>query len=127
MSHDPLAAMLNDLTNCKKAGKSETIAIPVSKLMIEVLKILKKHGYINDFKIEEGKFKKAIIKIGKIHKCHAIKPRFYVNMKNIDRYVKRYLPARDIGIVIISTNKGLKTHEEAIREGVGGCLIAYCY
>jgi small subunit ribosomal protein S8 len=37
------------------------------------------------------------------------------------------LPSRDIGILVISTSKGLKTHTECIKEGIGGVLIAYVY
>lgn len=127
MIRDWLAAMLNDITNCKRAGRSSTQTVYFSKLMLELLKLMKKNGYIEDFTIEEDKFKKVIIKIGNLHKCQAIKPRFFVNMKNIDRYIKRYLPARDVGILIVSTSKGLMSHKDAIEKNIGGCLIAYCY
>ncbi|UZE93644.1 MAG: 30S ribosomal protein S8 [Candidatus Pacearchaeota archaeon] len=124
---DWLSAMLNDLMNCKKAGKKETIAMPVSNLMLGVLKILKDEGYIEDFNIVEDKFKHVLIKIKKINKCGAIKPRFFVKKKEFDKYIKRYLPARGFGILIVSTNKGLITHREAIEKNIGGSLIAYCY
>ena len=124
---DHLSAMLNDLMNCKKARKRETFVIPASKYIIEVLKIMKKHGYIEDFKIEEEKFKKIIITISKINKCGAIKPRFYVKKDELSRYIQRFLPARDFGILIISTNKGMMTHKEAIEKNLGGSLIAYCF
>lgn len=127
MTRDWLASMLNDLINCKKAGKRQTIAMPVSKLMLGVLKIMKEYGHIEDFKLEEDKFKKVIITIGKLNNCKAVKPRFFVNSKNIDIYVRRFLPARDIGILIISTNKGLMSHRDAIDKKIGGSLIAFCY
>jgi len=53
---DWLSAMLNDLMNCKKAGKKETAFMPISNLIMEVLKILKNEGYIENFKIEEDRF-----------------------------------------------------------------------
>lgn len=124
---DWLSSMLNDLVNCRKAGKKETIMIPVSKLILEVLRIMKENGYIEDYKVEEDKFKKLIIKIGKINKCGSIKPRFYVKKNEFEKYVKRYLPARNVGILIVSTNKGIMTHREAIEKGIGGSLLAYCY
>lgn len=127
MTRDWLAAMLNDLVNCKKAGKRQTVAMPISKLMLGVLELMKAHGYVEDFKIEEGKFKKVVIIIGKLNNCKAIKPRSFVNTKNIDLYIKRFLPARDIGILIVSTNKGLISHREAIEKKIGGSLIAFCY
>ncbi|MCX8194183.1 MAG: 30S ribosomal protein S8 [Candidatus Pacearchaeota archaeon] len=124
---DWLSSMLNDLVNCKKAGKKETAAVPVSKLMLDVLKIMKENGYIQDYRVEEEKFKKVIIKIGKLNKCKAIKPRFFVQKDEFEKYIKRFLPARNLGILIVSTNKGLMTHKEAIEKGIGGSLIAYCY
>lgn len=124
---DHLSAMMNDLMNCKKANKQETVIIPATKLILEVLKIMKKNGYVEDFKIEEDKFKKAVIKIGKINECKSIKPRFYVKKKGIYKYISRYLPSRSIGILIISTNKGLMTQDEVIAGNAGGSLIAYCY
>ena len=124
---DHLSAMMNDLMNCKKTNKNETVVIPVTKSLIEVLKIMKKHGYVEDFTIIEEKFKKIIIKIGKINKCNSIKPRFYVKRKEIQKYVERYLPSRNIGILIISTNHGLLTQHEALAKNIGGSLIAYCY
>ena len=124
---DWLSSMLNDIINCKKAGKKETVMIPSSKLILAVLKIMKDKEYIEDFTVEEDKFKKIIIKIGKINKCGAIKPRFFVKKDQFEKYIKRYLPARHMGILIVSTNKGIMTHQEAIENGLGGSLLAYCY
>ncbi len=124
---DHLSAMMNDLLNCKKASKRETIVIPATNLILDVLKIMKKEGYIQNFKVEEDKFKKVTIQIGKINKCGSIKPRFYVQKKEIRKYVKRYLPARNFGIIILSTDKGIMTHNEAIEKNLGGTLIAYIF
>lgn len=124
---DHLSAMLNDIMNCKNRRKTETVAIPASKLMIEVLKIMKKNNYLHDFKIEKNKFTKVIIHIGKINKCGSIRPRFFVKKDEFDKYIMKYLPARDFGILIVSTSKGLMTHTDAIKKGLGGSLIAYCF
>jgi len=45
----------------------------------------------------------------------------------IEKYRRRYLPARNMGTIVISTSKGLMTHEEAVQEGFGGSLIAFFY
>ncbi len=124
---DHLSAMMNDLLNCKKANKKETIVIPATNLILEVLKIMKKEGYIKNFKVEEDKFKKIVIQIGKINKCGSIKPRFYVKKDELDKYIKRYLPARGFGILLVSTDKGLMTHNDAITKNLGGTLIAYIF
>lgn len=128
MIRDWLAALLNDITNCKKAKKNETAIVCDSKLLLKVLEIMKENGYIEDIQIEEGKFKKIKIKISnKLNKCGAIKPRFPVKKNEFEKYIRRYLPARDVGILIVSTSKGVMTHKEAIEKGLGGCLLAYCF
>jgi small subunit ribosomal protein S8 len=42
-------------------------------------------------------------------------------------YFRRYLPARGIGTLIISTSKGLVTHQTALDKGIGGSIVAYFY
>jgi small subunit ribosomal protein S8 len=126
MSQDVVADALNMMKNAKKAGK-ETIEIKkISNLLIEILKIMKQKNAIKKYKIDP-KEKSVEITLGDISECNAIKPRFTVGKEDIDKYVRRYLPARGIGEMIVSTNKGLMTHEEAVEEGIGGSLIAYFY
>lgn len=126
MSQDIVADALNMIRNAVKA-KKETLEINrISGLLIEILKIMKQKGAIKRYKIDSNK-KTAEIDIGKIFECRAIKPRFTVKKDQIEKYRRRFLPARDIGTIIISTNKGLITHEEAIEQGMGGSLIAYFY
>ena len=124
---DNVAYLLNDIINCKKVNKDVTVAMPVSKLMLEVLRIMKNQGYVKDYKVEQEKFKKVIIEIGKVNECKAIKPRFYVKKDSYDKYVQRFLPARGFGILIVSTNQGLMTHQDAMEKGLGGSLVAYCF
>ncbi|HKZ33996.1 MAG TPA: 30S ribosomal protein S8 [Candidatus Nanoarchaeia archaeon] len=126
MSQDIVADALNMVRNAVKAGK-ETLEINrISSLLIEILKIMKQKGAIKRYKIDSKK-KAVEIDMGKIFECRAIKPRFTVKKDQIEKYRRRFLPARDIGTIIISTNKGLITHEEAMEKGTGGSLIAYFY
>ena len=126
MSHDIVADALNMIRNAKKA-KKETIKIDrISNLLIEILKIMKQKGAIQRYKIEK-ETKSVQLTIGDLFDCKAIKPRFTIKKEDIEKYKRRYLPSRNIGVLIISTNKGLMTHEEAEEEKIGGCLIAYFY
>jgi small subunit ribosomal protein S8 len=126
MSQDTVSDALNMMKNAKKAGK-ETIQIKrISNLLIEVLKIMKQKNAIKKYKIDP-KDKSVEITLGDVSECRAIKPRFTVGKDEIEKYMRRYLPARGIGEMIVSTNKGLMTHEEALEEGIGGSLIAYFY
>jgi small subunit ribosomal protein S8 len=124
MSQDIVADALNMLTNAKKA-KKETVKISkISNLLIEILKIMKQKEAIKKYKVN-SKEKSGEITLGDLSNCKAIKPRFSVNKNQIDKYVRRYLPARNLGTMIVSTNQGLMTHEEAQEKELGGSLIAY--
>jgi len=67
------------------------------------------------------------ITLKEVTECKAIKPRFTVSKKTLDKYVRRFLPSRNFGFVIVSTSKGLMTHHEAQENKIGGSLIAYFY
>lgn len=126
MSQDIVADALNMMRNAKKARKEIVKVNRTSKLLIEILKIMKQHGAVKKYKIDlKNKF--VEITLGDFMECKAIKPRFTVKKDQIEKYKRRYLPARNIGAIIISTNKGLMTHEEVFEEGMGGSLIAYFY
>ena len=126
MSHDIVADALNMIRNANRARKSSVEIKRISNLLVETLKIMKQKGAIKKYKID-GKEKSIEVSIGDLTECRAIKPRFSVDKSQIEKYKRRYLPARNIGTIIISTSKGLKTHEEAEEEGIGGSLIAFFY
>ena len=46
---------------------------------------------------------------------------------DFEKFERRYLPAKDMGILIVSTPAGIMTHVEAKKKGLGGRLLAYCY
>ena len=91
--------------------------------------MLKEHGYIGDFKVSKDRKggQMEINLLGNIYKCGAIKPRFSVSYKELEKYEKRFLPAKDFGIIILTTTKGLLTHIQAKEQKIGGKLVAYCY
>lgn len=120
---DVIANALNCIMNAKRA-KKEICIVPSSKLLLGVLGIMKKKGYISSFK-EDGR--QVEIAITNLNSCKAIKPRSFVKKGEFDKYVRRFLPARDFGMLIVTTSKGLMTHEEAIEKNIGGSLVAFCY
>ncbi|HJX49966.1 MAG TPA: 30S ribosomal protein S8 [Candidatus Nanoarchaeia archaeon] len=126
MSQDIVSDALNVMYNAKRARKESVYIKRISNLLVEILKIMKQEGAVKKYKIN-SKEKSIEITLGEFSKCRAVKPRFTVDATQIEKYRRRYLPARDIGIIIISTNKGLMTHIEAKEENTGGCLIAYFY
>ncbi len=124
MSHDIVADALNKIMNAKRSGKSSVEVTFRSKLLISVLALAKLKGYIKDYKIN-GKVLK--IEMGKLNECNAIKPRFTVRVEEVGKYERRYLPAKDFGILIISTSQGLMTNQTIKEKNLGGSLIAYMY
>ena len=126
MSHDIISDALNMIRNAKNARKEIVNVKIISNPLVEVLKIMKQKGAIKKYKID-SKEKTMEITLGDVADCKAIKPRFSVKVSQIEKYKRRYLPARGVGTIIISTNKGLITHEEAEETKTGGSLIAYFY
>ena len=128
--NDPLANVLSHMYNYEKLGKKEMVTDNNSKVIKEVLRLMQEEGFIGSYEeIEQGKGGKAlkIHLIGSLNKCGTIKPRFRVKLSDYEKYEKRYLPAMDFGVLIVSTSKGIKTNTQAKKENLGGTLISYAY
>ena len=86
---------------------------------------MKNLGHINyEINKETGN---VDVKILKLNKCRSVKPRYYVKINEIEKYLRRFLPSRNFGVLVISTNKGLISHVDAINQKIGGSIIAYFY
>lgn len=126
--NDTLADAISKINNATKAGHKEVI-IKQNKLIIALLEVLKKKNYVGTFEIVKDN-KQGLIKInliGMINKCKVIKPRYQIKIADIERFEKKFLPGKDFGILLISTNEGILTQFEAKEKNVGGALVAYCY
>lgn len=124
MSQDIVADALNKMLNAKRARKNEVVIKSSSKLLTSILAIAKLKKYVLDYK-QNGN--SITIELGNIRGCRAIKPRFIVKSSEIEKKSRLYLPAKNVGVLIVSTSKGLMTHQTAIEKNIGGCLIAYIY
>ena len=124
MSQDIIADALNKMINAARAGKTALSVSRYSKLLLSILAIAKLKDYVKNYRVENNILN---IEIGKLNSCKAIKPRFVIGADEIEKYVKRYLPAKDIGIIVISTSQGLMTHNTAQEKNIGGSLLAYFY
>lgn len=126
---NPLANTLSTIYNNEVRGKKECITYPASKFVANVLRVMQREGYIGAFElIDDGRGGKFRIQLlGRINKCGVVVPRVSVKVKEIEKWESKFLPSRDIGILIISTPKGIMTHREAKMKGIGGVLIAYVY
>ena len=129
---DPLANALTTIYNNELRGNKEAIIMPASKLIANALRVMQREGYVGEFEyIDDGRWGKIRVKLlGRINKCGAIKPRVPVKYRDLlvlPEQLRRFLPSKDVGILIISTPQGLMTHKEAIEKRVGGIAIAYVY
>jgi len=129
MLNDPLANALSLMKNAELKGKGTCVIQPSSKLIGGVLTLLKEKGYVGEFEyIDDGKAGMLQVKLqGNINNCGVIKPRYPIKRDELEKWESRYLPARDFGLLILTTTKGIISHNEAKKNGIGGKLLAYVY
>ncbi|HLN46217.1 MAG TPA: 30S ribosomal protein S8 [Candidatus Sulfotelmatobacter sp.] len=126
---DTLTNGLVTVINNEMRNKRECVISPASKLLGRVLRIMQLNGYIGEFEFiddgRSGKFKVQLL--GRINKCGAVKPRFSVKVDEFQDWEKKFLPSRDVGLMVVSTSKGVIAHREAAEKNLGGRLLAFIY
>ncbi|RLI82769.1 30S ribosomal protein S8 [Archaeoglobales archaeon] len=126
---DTLANTMIAIKNAEFAGYPVCEVKPASKLVGNVLKVLKDYGYIKEFEYIDdnkgGKFRISLLR--KINDCGAIRPRMSVKKTEYEKFESRFLPGKDFGILVVSTVKGVMSQKEAMEKGLGGILLAYVY
>jgi len=126
---DTLANGLTTILNNELRNKRECVIGPSSKLLGRVLRVMQLNGYVGEFEFiddgRSGKFKVQLL--GRVNKCGAIKPRYSVGWGEFEPWEKRFLPSRDVGLLVISTSKGVISHREAKDKKIGGRLLAFIY
>jgi len=127
--NDPLSNVLSLINTNERVGRKEFLTKSNSKVIKKVLSIMQEHKYLGE--LEELKDSKGdLLKInllGSINKAGVIKPRFSVKKETYEKFEKRFLPAKDFGILIVSTPQGMMAHTESKKKALGGKLICYCY
>ncbi len=129
MQFDPLSDAFVRIYNAEQAGHYEVSIAPASNLLESMLAIMQSSGYVGEFeRIADGRGDTFRVElVGAINRCGVIKPRHSVKRADFDKWESRYLPARDFGLLIVSTNQGVMNHHEAKKERVGGRLLAYIF
>ncbi len=128
---DPIADMLTRIRNANQ-NRSKEVIIPSSKMKLEIAKILKEEGFIEEFNVNNESVQTTLtltLKYGQN------KERVITGLKRISKPGLRvYAKAEDIprvlnglGIAIISTPKGIMTDKLARKNNVGGEVIAYIW
>lgn len=124
-----IADAMSTLKNASDGGKSTCILEPASKLIGAMLRIMQDAGYIGSFEYVDdrrgGQFHVHLS--GGINKCGAITPRYSVGLEELEYWETRYLPAKNFGLLILTTSQGVVTHEQARQAGIGGELLGFVY
>ena len=133
MVNDPIADMLTRVRNALMVGHP-TVSMPLSKVKVEIARILKEEGFVEDFSISEGPKANITVQLKYYGKRRERQP-VITGLKRVSAPGRRvYSGKQDIpwvlsgmGIAIMSTPKGMMTGAQARREGVGGEVIAYVW
>ena len=129
-SSDPIADMLTRVRNAVMGGQ-QLVSMPSSKLKVEIAKILRSEGYIEEYEeSQENSHKTLRLKLKYVGERRSRRP-VITGLKRISRpgrrsYVgKRQIPwvRSGMGVAILTTPKGVMTGERAKQLGVGGELL----
>ena len=128
---DPIADMLTRVRNANSAHH-DAVSMPSSKLKSNIAEILKREGYIADWKLEEAEVGKTLIielkygpnrerSISGVRRVSKPGLRVYAKSTNLPKVLG------GLGVAIISTSSGLLTDRQAEEKGVGGEVLAYVW
>ena len=125
---DPIADMLTRVRNANRM-KFRSVNARLSRVNLEIVKVLKRTGYISGFDVKKDASKKDVLKIylkytdtrGRIIQDlqRVSKPgrRIYVSSKKIPRVYNGF------SVAIVSTSRGIMTDKEARQQNVGGEIL----
>ena len=124
---DPIADMLTRIRNANQMRNKE-VSMPVSKIKVEIAKILNAEGFITNYTVKENTLTLTL-------KYGQNKERVITGLKRISKPGLRVYAGADeiphvlngLGIAIISTPKGVMTDKLARKNNVGGEVIAYIW
>ena len=131
MVTDPIADMLTRIRNANQMRYKE-VEVPASKMKIEIARILKEEGFINDYKVKKNEVQSILVLMLKYSDK---KERVITGLKRISKPGLRvYAKAEELprvlnglGIAIVSTSKGVMTDKQARRESLGGEVLAFVW
>lgn len=123
---DPIADMLNRIKN-GQAVKKETVEVPFSKICFEIGKVLERTGFLGKVELKTKKsrrpielalqYKEGESAVSGVKRVSKPGQRIYASSSELAKV------ARKMGIVIVSTPKGLMTAGEARAQGLGGEVL----
>ncbi len=134
VTNDPIADMLTRIRNALTRGMTE-VPVPKSTIKIEIARILKEEGYIEDYSLGDES-PVPLIKVQlKYFGARRDRRPVITQLKRISKPGRRvYRKRRELpivlsgtGIAIVTTPKGVMTAQQARRDGVGGEVLCYVW
>ncbi|AUM62984.1 MULTISPECIES: 30S ribosomal protein S8 [Spiroplasma] len=129
MTTDVIADMLTRIRNANQRYHKEVL-IPGSKVKLEIANILKKEGFIEDFKVADDFKKDITISLKYKGKIRVIKGLKRISKPGLRVYSNSHdLPQvlNGLGIAIVSTSNGIMTDKEARHQNIGGEVLAFVW
>lgn len=131
MLTDPIADMLTRIRNANKACKDH-VDMPFSKIKEQILKIFKKEGFIKDCQFLADVPHKGL---RVFLRYSPTKEKVISGLRRVSRPGLRKNVGKDeipriiggMGVVVLSTSKGIMTGKQAKQTGVGGEIICYIW
>lgn len=128
---DPIADMLTRVRNASSASK-QTAVIPSSKKLVDIARIMKDEGYIEDYEVVSVEPQDELVVT---LKYGPKKERTITGIRRISKPGLRVYAKKDdlprvlggLGVAVISTSSGVMADRDARKAGVGGEVIAYIW
>ncbi|MBN1196774.1 MAG: 30S ribosomal protein S8 [Candidatus Aminicenantes bacterium] len=131
MTHtDPIADMLTRIRNATMVEKA-TVEMPLSKVKLEIAKLLKREGFVHNFKVENSVFPAQLI----LELKYSGKKSVIEGLKRISKPGCRVYASSDeipnvlggLGVALLSTSKGIMTGRECEKNRIGGEVLLHIW
>lgn len=134
VTNDPIADMLTRIRNALMA-RHTNVNVPLSKIKVEIARILKEEGYVSDYKVGDESPIPMINITLKYHGSRRERRPVITKLQRVSSPGRRVYSKRKelpivrsgTGIAIVTTPNGVMTSQQARRDGVGGEVLCYVW
>ena len=136
---DPIADMLIRIKNAVMAEHKD-VTIPLSSIKQEIAQVLKREGYIADYKVDKSQFPSRMVvdlkyRTKKESGGAGKKESVITGIQRVSKPGRRVYSGVDdipkvlggLGVAVLSTSKGILTGKECQKNNIGGEVILYIW